>query len=140
MTAPIPTDGEEHTLLVRNDYSSLHSEYQLELLAGPGVRAKQESNAGKNMVVSFRTDASLAPGPTTQAGFSVTTAASSGSWLDQNRDHWLWLVLGAMFGAVGIWLALVRRRDQAARPVAVRQIQASRKKPVAVRTIEAPDE
>lgn len=140
MTAPIPTDGKEHSLLIRNDYSSLHSEYQLELLAGPGVNAKQKSNAGKNMVVSFRTDPSLAHGPTTQVGFSVTTAASSGSWLDQIRDHWLWLVLGAMFGAVGIWLALARRRDQAARPVAVRQIQASRKKPVAVRTIEAPDE
>jgi len=140
VTAPIPPDGKEHTLLIRNDYSALHSEYQLELLAGPGVHAEQKSNAGKNMVVAFRTDPTLSSGPTTQAGFSVTSAASSGSWLDQIRDHWIWIAVGVMFGAVGIWLALARRRDQAARPVAVRQIQASRKKPVAVRTIEAPEE
>jgi hypothetical protein len=140
VSVPIPTDGEEHTLLIRNDYSSLHSEYQLELLAGPGVRSEQKSNAGKNMVIRFRTDPTLAPGPTRQAGFSVASAASSGSSLDQILDHWLWIAIGAMFGAVGVWLAVARRKDQAARPVAVRQSQARRKKPVAVRTIEAPDE
>ena len=140
VSVPIPTDGKEHTLLIRNDYSSLHSEYQLELLAGPGVRAEQQSNAGRNMVVSFRTDPTLAPGPTTQAGFSVTSAASGKSRLDQIRDYWLWIIVGVMFGAVGVWLALARRNDQAVRPVTVRQNQASRKKPVAVRTIEAPDE
>jgi len=140
VSVPIPTDSKEHTLLIRNDYSSLHSEYQLELLAGPGVRAEQKSDAGKNMVVSFRTDPILAPGPTTQAGLSVTSAVGSGTWLDQIRDHWLWIAVGVMFSAVGVWLVLARRKDQAARPVAVRQSQASRKKPVAVRTIEAPDE
>jgi hypothetical protein len=140
VSVPFPTDGKEHTLLIRNGYSSLHSEYQLEVLAGPGVRAEQKSNAGQNMVVSFRTDPTLAPGPTTQAGFSVTGVADSSSTLDQLRDHWLWIAVGVMFGAVGVWLALARKKDQAVRPVTVRQSQASRKKPVAVRTIEAPDE
>jgi hypothetical protein len=142
VSLPAPGDGEEHTLLIRNEYSLLHTEYQLEMLTGPGVQAEQASNAGMGMAIRFRTDPAIAAGPATQASFSVVTASGEDSWLDQVRDQWIWLAMAGMVGAVGLWLGLARRRDQTvARSVStVRQIQASRKKPVAVKTIEAPDE
>ena len=134
---PIPVDGKRHELRIRNSYSLFHTEHQLEVQTGPGVDAKPSANAGSESVVSFRTDPGLAPGPTTLVSSSTITASDDRPWLS---SIWIWLVIAGPMITVSLWLYVARRRDQAVRPVAVRQSQATRKKPVAVRTIDAPDE
>jgi hypothetical protein len=142
VAAPIPLDGEEHTLLIRNNYAPFHSEYQLELLTAPGTEAEQATNEGKYMAVRFRTDPASPGGAATQASFSVTGATGKRSWLDRITDGWPWIAAAGLVGAVLAWLVVARIRDQAGArsEMSVRQSQAKRKKPVAVKTIDAPDE
>jgi hypothetical protein len=142
VNVPIPLDGEQHTLLIRNDYAPFHSEYQLELLAAPGTEAEEASNEGRYMAIRFRTDPSSPGGAATQTSLSVNGATGKQSWADRIANQWPWIVAAGLIGGVSIWLVTARIRDQAAADSAksVRQNQASRKKPVAVKTIDAPDE
>jgi hypothetical protein len=142
VTVPIPLDGKKHLLLIRNDYSSFHSDYQLEVLIAPGTEAEQASDSGKNMAVRFQTDPSAPDGTATQATLTIVTTAGSPSVVDRIADLWQWIIAGLLLAGVLGWLVWARLSDQAATrsATAVRQTQASRKKPVAVRTIDAPDE
>jgi hypothetical protein len=141
VSVPIPPDGEQHELRIRNDYGALHAEYQLELRAGTNVEAKASANTGVETVVRFRTDPTAAPGPATLVSYTASPAIGEQSLIDKITAQWIWLVIAALVGAVGAWLVVARRTDQAARPATtVRHSQASRKRPVAVRTIAAPDE
>lgn len=140
--APIPADGQRHTLEISNNYYALHSEYQLEVLLGPGAVADVVRNDGASVEIRFETDPALPAGTPTLASFATIQAPGGDSWQDRLAGVWLWLVIALLAGAVAVWLVWARRRDQAPiRPAAnVRQNHARRKKPVAVRTIEAPDE
>jgi hypothetical protein len=141
VNVPIPPDGKQHELRIRNDYGALHTEYQLELRAGTDVEAKASANTGVETVVRFRTDPAAAPGPATLVSYSASTATGDKSVINSVAAQWLWLAIAALVGVVGAWLVAARRKDQAARPAtAVRHSQASKKRPVAVRTIDAPDE
>jgi hypothetical protein len=141
VNVPIPLDGEQHKLRIRNDYAALHAEYQLELRAGTSVEAKASTNTGIETVVRFRTDPAAAPGPATLVSYTASAANGDKSLPAKIVEQWMWLVIAALVGAVGAWLVVARHKDQAARPAtAVRHSQASRKRPVAVRTIDAPDE
>jgi hypothetical protein len=162
---PVPMDGLPHQLLIRNDYESHRSDYDLQVLTAPGAEGEQLSNNGRIMVVEFETDPEAEGGELSQASFSSVLNSAEPSVMDRITDNLLWIGLGVLGLAVVGWLGYLRlaeRRAAQAEAAAkaakksgsaksraqaetrsaqkVRQSQASKKKPVAVKTIDAPDE
>jgi hypothetical protein len=139
---PVPPDGKAHRLTVRNDYAQEHAEYRLELLTAPGTEASVTDDSARDWSISFKTDPASPGGTAILASLTVAGGSGSASILDLLRDNAVWIVAVLIVVGVVGWLVLARLQDQAAARLAkpVRQSQASRKKPVAVRTIDAPDE
>ena len=162
-TASAPLDGVEHTLLIRNRYQSYRSDYQAELFASTGVEAELTSSSGEITMIGFTTDPSAAGGALTSVDVSAVGPASvDKSWGDQLKDSLLWVLVGIAIIAVVAWLGVMRlkERSEARAKLAreqprsrtkgapgsgqpekrVRQSQTTRKKAVAVKTIDAPEE
>lgn len=163
----IPTDGLPHQLLIRNDFESYRSDYDLQILTSEGTEGEQLSNNGRAMVIEFETDPDAAGGELTQASYSTVINSADESFLDKLMNNVLWIGLAVLALAVVGYLGYLRRAEHKAAAAAqararskppsptsgkksgtnqarsvqkVRQSQAKTKKPVAVKTIDAPDE
>jgi hypothetical protein len=171
VAVPIPADGLPHELLIRNDYESDRSDYDLQILAAPGTEGTQLSNNGRAMVIQFETDPEAVGGELSQSSFTTVLNSDEKSFGEKLMDN-ITIIGGGLLLLVALgWLGFLRWNEgkraaaeaarvrtkadtrkakagvKAERPQngarsepMVRQNHASKKKPVAVRTIDAPDE
>ena len=160
---PAPQDGTEHTLLIRNRYQSYRSDYQVELFASKATDAELTANRGEVVTIRFTTDPTATSGDLVRLDASAVGLAGASRLLrGRLGDALLWIVIGVAIAGVAGWLVVLRLRERAQsrsrslpkqsgrRPAAiakanqsakmVRQSQATKKKTVAVRTIDAPEE
>lgn len=108
---PIPTDGLPHQLLIRNDYESHRSDYDLQVLTAPGTEARELSNNGRAMVVEFETDPEAEGGELSQASFSAVITSDDKSFMDKVMDQILWIGIGLLALAVVGWLGYLRHAE-----------------------------
>ncbi len=110
----IPDDGLPHQLLIRNDYESHRSDYDLQILTMESTSGEQLSNNGRAMVVEFETDPDAADGELSQASFTSVLYSADKSFMDKVMDQILWIGIGIIVIAAGAWLGYLRYKEKKA--------------------------